>query len=174
NRSIQLDPNLLEATLGKGKALSALGQPQNAIVCFNHILDNLLKPSNQNANGAIAPLPGVALTMNSEMSTTPNLGLPLLSPVALQAQALQGRGDALLNHGYIGAALDNLQQAAETDPSNPDLWVGLGQILAQLQRQQEAIASFDRALALDPNHPGAQRAKAASLESPDKIFLNNR
>ncbi|MGK7891634.1 MAG: tetratricopeptide repeat protein [Leptolyngbyaceae cyanobacterium] len=165
DHSTNLDPNFLDATLAKGKTLATLGQAQSAIVCFNHILDTRreLKGFGQ-SNLAIAPSSDPSNTTNPSIAS---LGLPLLSPVTLNAQALQGRGNALLTQGYVGAALDNLREATETDPTNPDLWVALGHVLARLQREQEAIASFDRALALAPSHPDALQGKLAYAELAD-------
>jgi predicted O-linked N-acetylglucosamine transferase (SPINDLY family) len=49
------------------------------------------------------------------------------------------------------------------NPSSPAVWNNRGNALAALGRQTEALASYDKALALAPNHPGLLNHRAITL-----------
>ncbi len=55
-------------------------------------------------------------------------------------------------------ALAPLERAIERRPSLAAAHFQLGNALAALDRRQEAVASYRRALAVEPTHPGARRA----------------
>lgn len=57
---------------------------------------------------------------------------------------------AALQQDDFAAAVPLLQTAAEAEPENPSIHFNLGFALAQLQRDDEAIAAYRRALAIDP------------------------
>lgn len=66
--------------------------------------------------------------------------------------------NALYNQGLIlnaaqepAAALTAFKQADLLAPGNADVWIGQGDALANLNRNQEAIMAYDTALSLNPN-----------------------
>src|ERR1700724_1176775 len=62
-------------------------------------------------------------------------------------QALHLLGLVKLGRGHAGAALALIEAALKVDPGAPDAWANRGLALAALDRDSEALASFDRALA---------------------------
>lgn len=82
---------------------------------------------------------------------------------ALQARAAYERGLTHLREGQPGAALSAAQEAATLDPSVALYANTLGVILLQLRQLEPALASFARALELDPIYGDAQLNHAVGL-----------
>ena len=57
-----------------------------------------------------------------------------------------------------------LEKVVETDPDNADAWNQMGFSLRNLQQYDDALAAYDKALAIDPKHKGA-------LEYLGELFL---
>ncbi|NET09615.1 MAG: tetratricopeptide repeat protein [Symploca sp. SIO2B6] len=145
DQSIALEASNPNAIVSKGTTLLTLEQSEEAIVCFNQIIDEEITASD---------------FLHRQSQT---LGFALQAPNTLMANALNGKGNALMNLGYTGAALSNFQQAVDTDPQNTELWISRGHALLTAQQQEEAIASFEQALALTPNNPAALAGKATAM-----------
>jgi tetratricopeptide (TPR) repeat protein len=80
----------------------------------------------------------------------------------------QGKlGALLLAHGSAGRALPHLERAAAGEPDVPEWSYRLGQALAARGRGREAVAAFERAVALDEEHAygGVQLALAAARQA---------
>jgi len=58
--------------------------------------------------------------------------------------------------GDYEGALELLARAVRADPANPQAYFERAMALADLDRDQEAVADLERALALDPVFPGAR------------------
>lgn len=56
--------------------------------------------------------------------------------------------------------LERLQKLAATAPDDPFVHYGVGLELLNLERLDEALAAFERVLALDPRYDGAHLSKA--------------
>jgi tetratricopeptide (TPR) repeat protein len=72
-------------------------------------------------------------------------------------------GQARLEAGQYNEALVDFAAAAERDPDLIEAWIGQGDALQALNRPDEAIAAYDRALHLDPNHVETLARKANTL-----------
>ena len=53
----------------------------------------------------------------------------------------------------------------ELAPDNPQGYFLLGRTVDRLGHRARAVAHYRRALAIDPEHPGARRALAGTVES---------
>jgi len=62
-----------------------------------------------------------------------------------------------LEGGDAQMALLRYGQVVEKDPRSADGWAGRGVALQQLERYQEALEAYDRALELKPNHELARK-----------------
>lgn len=149
--SLNLEKEYPDAVLAKGTALDSLGHLEEAIITFNQLIDEDIAPS------------------TTLMTQAEALGLSLLGAKALKAHALEAKGNTLISLGYTGAGIESLQQAANTDPTNPQIWISQGNALTVANRPTEAIASFDRALELDPTSTQALVGKGNGL-----ILLNQK
>ena len=70
------------------------------------------------------------------------------------------RGLLAAAEGRLEAALGHFTQARRAHTQLPELHLELGRVLWRLRRPREAAAAFRRALALDPDHPGANLGAA--------------
>jgi tetratricopeptide (TPR) repeat protein len=68
----------------------------------------------------------------------------------LAADALMLKGVLLQATGRREEARDAIRQAASLKPGNGEVWYNLGLIESELKNLAEAVAAFDRALALQP------------------------
>ena len=105
------------------------------------------------------------------------IALPLLSPWALVTYcALILLAIALtptINRRLDRASMKDLQSeeveqylaALERQPDNPALHAALAQAYLDIARYDEAIASFEKAIALDPHHTQPERAKLRSARA---------
>src|SRR5688572_22561667 len=58
-----------------------------------------------------------------------------------------------VNNGQVDTALRKLEDLTKQHPDNPEVWGKRAEILAELDKQEEAEQSLDRALELNPNYP---------------------
>jgi len=77
-------------------------------------------------------------------------------------------GDAYVKLGVIGKGLEEFDKAAKLAPDNADVWYRSGQVMLRLEKSDEAITRFNKALALDKNHRGSQLALAKTLLTKKK------
>lgn len=81
-----------------------------------------------------------------------------------RSEQFRGEGDTLLNLGRIEEARAAYQRSAETNPDNPMAQLGLARCAAKAGVTEEALASFEKARALDP-------ALAESYLEPVKLLV---
>lgn len=79
-------------------------------------------------------------------------------------QAKRSLGMAQLSLQRWGDAAQNLDEAARAEPNDADLQVALGYAYERLGRREDALAAFERAIALKPDHPEALQNRAATLD----------
>lgn len=72
-------------------------------------------------------------------------------------------GDAYVRLGVIEKGLEEFDKAAELAPDNADVWYRSGKVMLNLEKSDEAIERFNKALVLDKKHRGAQLALAKTL-----------
>jgi tetratricopeptide (TPR) repeat protein len=71
------------------------------------------------------------------------------------AASLCRQGTQLSIRGEYEAALDYFQQAAKTNPDDPDAWQGLGSCYIGLNQPDNAIAAYQRVINTDPENGAA-------------------
>ena len=81
----------------------------------------------------------------------------------LSAERLVNRCHSLHNLGLTELALEVAEECTRSYPSNADCWSNKGAILAAMERKEEALACYDRAIALRPGYHQALVNKAATL-----------
>ncbi len=74
----------------------------------------------------------------------------------LQAKALFDHAFAMMERRQWQHALDGFQAVIALNPTHPQSYGNMGICYGYLGRKQEALAAFDRALALDPHYEPAQ------------------
>jgi tetratricopeptide (TPR) repeat protein len=84
------------------------------------------------------------------------LAVPVRAQISPRAALLEQTAWNALEAGQPEAAATAFRDAIAEDPKNPDLHLGAAAAAYALRRDEDAKASLDRALALDPVAPGAR------------------
>ncbi|HEY4076179.1 MAG TPA: tetratricopeptide repeat protein [Rhizomicrobium sp.] len=145
-----------------GRALSALGRPTEAAESFRAALK--LKPDFADAFFEL----GTLLHQQRQLDEAAKTLRQLLRVMPAHAPAKLALGAVLLDAGYPEEAETPLQRGVR-EAQDPRLKARLhGQLGLALRRQRkddEALAQYDSALALDPNMPELALHRAESLQN---------
>jgi tetratricopeptide (TPR) repeat protein len=121
-----LDPYYAESYGNRGIALLMLGREQDALQTFQQAVS--LWNSPWNASGRFR---------------------------RGKASAYEGLGQAYQRLGQPSAAIEAYNQAIAIDGTDPNAFVGRGDVLADSDLFDEAVADYDKAIGLDPSHSRA-------------------
>jgi predicted O-linked N-acetylglucosamine transferase (SPINDLY family) len=97
----------------------------------------------------------------------------VLSKEKRNADALHFLGLLRAENGGLDEAAELLRQAARFSPKSADIHANLGRVLSLLNRHRDALQSYEKALALNPDHPAALINCAGtllSLQLPDRAL----
>ena len=138
-------PGHLPARVNRARALLDLQQVDEAANAFAAILES--HPGHRNAT--------LGLAQARQQSGQQEAALGLFETVLAQdpgnAVALNGMGISLKTLGYADDAVDYLLAGAARAPEAPEVHINLASALAQADRQEEAVAAYQRALELSPD-----------------------
>jgi tetratricopeptide (TPR) repeat protein len=118
----------------RGIALLMLGRDQEALESFQRAVDLWSRPWNQ---------PSAILPRNRAKA------------IRSRAGAYEGLGQSYNRLGQDAAAIEAYNQAIAIDPTDPNAFVGRGDMLAGRNLFDEAIADYAEAVRLDPAHSRA-------------------
>ena len=93
---------------------------------------------------------------------------PMPSPQPEDAQALNDRGEALLELGRFAEALAHFDRAILRKPDSAPTFNNRGRALKQLKRLDDALASYDQAIALQPDFAPAFNSRGNLLRELDR------
>ena len=102
----------------------------------------VVRPDDENRSRALHGLSLVAYRRASEAANG--------DPFYLYQQA-----DVLINMGQYAQALDLLDKALQIDNKNAHTWAKHGQVLRRVERVDESLRSFTRAVELSPDYAWA-------------------
>ena len=187
----KIDKNYLDFYLLKGKALLKMGKNEEALVCFNKLIE--LKPVNpvthiwkgtalfhlnqfdkvlesvENGIKLERSMPMAYFLKGSALNMLGRLEEALMSiEQAIQlkpndAVAYSVKGAVLLGLGRLDDALESVESSIMLNPSVPKSHFGKALVLHRLGRQNEALDSIERAIQLNPSDDQSNRIKAAIL-----------
>ena len=83
----------------------------------------------------------------------------------------QGQIELLLRLKQLDDAYQAARQAVDDLPDTMTLWVLLGQVQRRLDRHEDALIAYDRALAIDPTSDEALTGKGLALAALDRLPL---
>ena len=86
-----------------------------------------------------------------------------VEPEKEEVHVLLQLAELALEGGDADMALLRYQQAVDREPRSADAWTGKGTSLQQLERYEEALEAYDRALELAPDHELAKRWRDTCL-----------
>jgi len=86
-----------------------------------------------------------------------------VEPEKEEVHVLLQLAELALEGGDAQMALKRYREAAEREPGNADAWTGQGVALQYLERYEEALPAYDRALEIDPRHEKARKWRQTCL-----------
>lgn len=147
----------------KGASLWALGQHEDALVCYAHVLK--INPhytqawSNKGASlWALGRREEALYCYDRALEINPHY-----------AEVWASKGVALSETGRNAEALDCYEQALLFSPRDERTWTNKGVALRDLGRQEEALACYDHALEINPRHVEAWTNKGAALARSGRL-----
>jgi len=140
---LQQDPNSESALLGAAAMYRRLNQPEAAIEIYRRL--TLGESVNTLAFSSL-------LELYREQQRTDELVDYLKQIAQRHAEYMPFVASQLLQVGKGEEALALLQSALQREPNNPQLHRLLGVVYEALQRPNEALAAYQKAHTLDPNH----------------------
>ena len=144
DQALALAPDHLPAQINRGRALLDLSRNNDARLAFQTILQ--ANPGHRNATLGLAQ----ASQQIGEQEQALGLFQSVLEGDPDNTVALNGMGVSLKTLGYIDDAVNYLQAGAQQAPESPELFTNLASALAQADREDEAVAAYNRALELSP------------------------
>jgi predicted O-linked N-acetylglucosamine transferase (SPINDLY family) len=161
DRALAIQPAHPSAWLGRGRAWMALGRAADALPCFERALQ--LQPN----------LPDDWLQRGhalQAMSRPSDAAASRRRAVALWSDAVATGGDGSAPaRQHLAETLNWLDAELAQTPPWADGWHLHGAIQLALQRHDDAIASFDRTLAVHPAHPDAANDRAMALVAVGRL-----
>ena len=100
-------------------------------------------------------LPLVAVTAMTTGNGLPSGASPVGSSGSQETAALYAQAQASVEAGDYAAAIPPLQEIVVAEPRNADAYNLLGYASRSLERYNDAMEYYERALAADPEHLGA-------------------
>jgi tetratricopeptide (TPR) repeat protein len=182
DRAIAIAPVSGAAHFSRGCALVGLGRSEEALACFDRVIElalgrigvgagNDFRVSMQQLERAFAADRDVAgafynrgtilLSLKRYDEACANFSQALaLHPGS--TDALGNRGIALAELGRYEEALADYEKALRIAPNLPDLHVNRGHAFLALNRMDEALRCYGEALTLDPHHGDANFGAAVT------------
>lgn len=144
--AVELDPEHIYAWHNLGWALLGVGRFGDAVEAYQEAVR--IAPSNPRVHFELG---WALLDAGEEEAAIAQFqrAVALDSTNVNYHWALAG---ALKRVSRLDEALDSYQEALRVDPNNPELWGELGMLAAVMGQHETAIAAFERADSLNPEH----------------------
>ena len=156
-KALEMDPADAKKWNKKGETLALIGQHREALKSFDHAL--ALNPTFVAAAGNKA-LSLIELDRREESAAA----LDMLMQIDSESDTrFLWSGRILEQLGELERAVESYRTYTELAPKRPDGWFKFGHCLLKLQRLEEAVAAYDKALELDPGDERSSRERRAAL-----------
>lgn len=126
---------------------------------FKEVLE-LITPEAAAKSAPLLSLRGDALLGSGKPDESKQAYEAALAVNANSGDALMGLARLSAVRGERDAALLYVDQAVAKDPRNPEVFIMQGAMLRAMNKPEEALGAYDKALALKPDHRGAHIEKA--------------
>ncbi|PSB01469.1 serine/threonine-protein kinase [Merismopedia glauca] len=156
-KAIALNPNYIEARIGKANILTQLNRYQEALVNYEKAIK--LKPDSAalwQGRGIVLDL----LNQNTQALYSFDRAIAIDRNIS---ESWYGKGKILTKIKKYSEALKAYDEAVNLTDKVPKYWYERGWVLHNLKRYSEAITSYDKALGLQDSLAPAWYGKANSL-----------
>ena len=126
---------------------------------FKEVLE-LITPELAGTSAPLLSLRGDALLGSGKPDEAKQAYEAALAANANSGDALMGLARLSAVRGDREAAVLYVDQAVAKDPKNPEVFIMQGAMLRSMNKPDEALGAYDKALALKPDHRGAHIEKA--------------
>jgi tetratricopeptide (TPR) repeat protein len=145
-----------------GKGVMVKGDGTGNEIVISDTTDTLLSFDLRNAPAAAVAVP--ASTKGNDKATS-----AAEKKAAEETKAAFAAGLAAMKSNNFEEAVKQLQLAAEKDPNQPNIYANLGFALTQLKKYDEALAVYNKALALKPDDAATHSLISLALAGAGKI-----
>ncbi len=159
DRALELDPHHAESWAKRGQVLRALERFPEALNAYNRALE--LNPPYAwawNGKGLCAQGAGAACKRRSKHLSRPRAISRARSGIGTT------RSEMLVEMGQYQQAFGPTQQATRVASGHAYSWAKLAQVYRYLQRYEDAVEAYERALILKPDYAWAVNGKGIVLE----------
>lgn len=140
NKAIEIDPNNIEAWIGKGNVLDnyevekgSFDRYEETLKCFKKVIE--IDPNNTEAWNGMAGVYS-SLKKYSEEDTCYNKAIEI-DPTNI---------DAWLGKENYDEAIRCIDKLIAINPNDTEAWIGKGNILSLLEKDEEAIICYEKAI----------------------------
>ncbi len=196
HEAVQVDPEMADAWINLGRLLDDSGAHEVAIECYDNALEEEPRDSVawSNRGNSLRSLERYEESLNNyqrALEIDPEdfaarigvgacmmhcgreeEGLTTLQEVLEETQSAVAMFELAIAMALTGqheGALVMLDALIEYDFAPEELWNNRGECLAALERMDEAVESFDKALAMDDEYPAALFGKARALVNARRV-----
>ena len=162
DRALKKAPSNFRALHNKGLALFALSKFDLSIECYDSAL--ALKPDALSVKLKKA----ISLNCKRDFEKARELLSDIISQDSMNTEALNARALAEFHLGLDDEGIADLEQALAIDANYTMAWNNLGSFYLGLGKLDDAIACFDRTLAIDVHNYDALLLKDMALERKEK------
>ena len=152
-KALKIQPDFYEALIGKANALASLERDDEALKVYDQVVKN--RPKDSQAWHNRGELLAKRKQEYKEAIKSYDKALefkPKFYP------ALMGKGLALTSLQQYSEALTAFDTAKDIEANDPFVWANRGFVLEKRGRKKDAIASYEKAIQIDPKFQEATNA----------------
>ena len=155
-----IDQNDSRAIIAEGVEHQRCGRKQEAIACFQSVLNQT--PDDVNA---LRYLAGIYWQMDKNFSDAEAILRRATQIAPNYCDLWQMLGSVLMEQNRYIDAIDAYKKATDIEPNNPDTWSGLGNAYGRAMYPDKSAKAFEKSLQLKPNAPHVYTSYAHELKT---------
>ncbi len=161
NKALEFANARIDAWLGKAQAHWALGDKESAKASLDRAIQ--IDPDSREVKWVAEMFTGAEAEPREELPAEFKAFIEAVEPEREDAATLGLLAEMALEGGDPEMAILRYDQALVKDPRSADAWTGKGIALQYREKYTEALACYDKALLLRPNHELANKWRQTCL-----------
>jgi len=146
DKVLSIDQSLLPAWKNKAKTLLEMGENNEAIQCFDWILENLKIPSD---DISVLLNKGIALFNYGSLKEAGDCFNGVLDKDPGNVEAWHRKGDIFAKSDRWGGAIQCYNEAIKHDPGRDDIWMAMSEIYVNHEKYMDASKCLDEVLKIN-------------------------